>query len=102
MLARLELVSDPEISGRFDRLHVEITVELAGGETVTRRCTAPLGSWTRPIRAERIEAKARGLLTEAVGSEQAEAVLGTLTAPAAELSARSLLQNLWNQRKLVA
>ncbi len=62
LLARTTLVGDPTISGRFDCMHVDITIELTNGETITRRCDAPLGSWTRPVPASRIQAKAEGLL----------------------------------------
>ena len=68
LLARTTLVGDPTISGRFDRMHVDITIELADGETITRRCDAPLGSWTRPVPPSRIHAKAEGLLGARAGS----------------------------------
>ena len=42
-------------------MHVEITVELDDGTTITRRCEAPLGSWSRPVPPGRIHAKAEAL-----------------------------------------
>jgi len=62
LLGRVAHVGDPAISGRFDRMHVGITLELTDGSTVTRQCDAPLGSWTRPVPPSHIRAKAAGLL----------------------------------------
>lgn len=83
LLDRMELVPDPSIPGRFDRMHVEITVELQDGTAVTRRCDAPLGSWSRPVPPERIEAKARGLLEPVLGPETADRVIVTVLQPGA-------------------
>ncbi|MDT7951582.1 MAG: MmgE/PrpD family protein [Acetobacteraceae bacterium] len=76
LLAAIELRPDPTISGRFDRMHVDITVEPERGDTLTRRCDAPLGSWSRPIGEERIVEKARDLLAPAIGHEAAVELIG--------------------------
>lgn len=76
LLTRTSLVGDPTISGRFDRMHVDIKLELIDGETITRRCDAPLGSWTRPVPPSRIEAKAEGLL-----GSRARAIAALLSQP---------------------
>ena len=68
LLDRMILVGDPKISGRFDRMHVEITVELDDGSVVTRRCDAPIGSWSRPVPPERVWAKAKSLIGHTLGS----------------------------------
>ena len=78
LLERTVLVNDPAISGRFDRMYVEIAVELEDGTTVVRRCDAPLGSWTRPVPPERVKAKARALLADTLGSAAASVVEGIL------------------------
>ncbi len=70
LLDRTVLISDPAISGRFDRMHVEIAVELNDGQIIRRRCDAPMGSWSRPVPDERVTAKASALLTDAVGAEK--------------------------------
>jgi aconitate decarboxylase len=62
LLARTTLVSDPAISGRFDQMHVEISVELDDGTIVKQRCDAPMGSWSRPVPDERVMEKVRALL----------------------------------------
>ena len=74
LLARTTLVSDPAISGRFDRMHVEITVELDDGTIVTERCDAPLGSWSRPTPDERVMEKFRSLTADAIGRDKAKAI----------------------------
>lgn len=74
LLDRTVLLSDPAISGRFDRMHVEIAVELNDGQVTRRRCDAPMGSWSRPVPHERVTAKASALLADAVGAEKTIAV----------------------------
>ena len=81
LLDRLVLVADPSISGRFDCLHVDITLRLSDGSVVARRCNAPLGSWTRPVGADRIRAKAEGLLTENLGATRAQKAIGAVLQP---------------------
>ena len=78
LLAATELVPDPAISGRFDRMHVLITVEPEHGPAVTQRCDAPIGSWSRPVGDDRIIAKARGLLAEAIGGEPADTLIAAI------------------------
>ncbi len=68
LLDRISLVGDPAISGRLDRMHVELTVELDDGAVIVRRCDAPLGSWSHPVPPERIQAKAEALGAGAVGN----------------------------------
>jgi aconitate decarboxylase len=74
LLDRTVLVNDPAISGRFDRMHVAITVELDDGRIIRQRCDAPLGSWSRPVADERVTAKARALTTDVLGLEKAIAL----------------------------
>jgi len=71
---RTVLVNDPTISGRFDRMHVEIAVELADGAAVARRCDAPLGSWSRPVPAAQVAAKAHVLLADVLGPAATAAI----------------------------
>jgi aconitate decarboxylase len=74
LLERMVLVNDPAISGRLDRMHVEITLTMIDGTTIVQRCDAPLGSWTRPVPPERVKAKAQALLSEVVGPATAAAI----------------------------
>ncbi len=77
LLDRTVLVGDPAISGRFDRMHVDITIDLVDAPRVTRRCDAPLGSWTRPVPPSRIHAKAAGLL----GADRTARITTMLASP---------------------
>ena len=90
LLDRTVLVNDPAISGRFDRMYVEIAVELEDGTTVVRRCDAPLGSWTRPVPPERVKAKARALLADTIGPAAASVVEGVL-ASSGDFEVRELM-----------
>ncbi len=93
LLDRTVLINDPAISGRFDRMYVEITVALEDGTTIMRRCDAPLGSWTRPVPPERVRTKALGLLTDAVGAAAASVVDGVLAA-SGDFAVRELMAAL--------
>ena len=81
LLAATELRPDPSISGRFDRMHVDITVEPASGPAVIRRCEAPIGSWSRPVGDDRIVGKARALLRTAIGDAAADALVAAALHP---------------------
>lgn len=80
LLAVTELRPDPTISGRFDRMHVDITVHPEHGPAITKSCDAPLGSWSRPVPDDRIVDKARALLTAAIGPA-AEALIAAALDP---------------------
>ena len=80
LLDRTTLVSDSTISGRFDRLHVDIAVELNDGTIVKQRCDAPLGSWSRPVPGARLIEKFRALTTDALGQEKSNAIESAVTA----------------------
>ena len=79
LLDRIQVIADPAISGLFDRMHVEITVELNDGTLVIRRCDAPRGSWSRPVPPECVRAKAEALLAEPLGPQAAGAIEHILT-----------------------
>jgi aconitate decarboxylase len=90
LLNRIILVNDATISGRFDQMHVDIELELDDGTIISERCEAPLGSWSRPVPAERVTEKARALLTEAIGLDKANAIERAIMA-AENFSIRSLM-----------
>ena len=93
LLDRTVLVADAAISGRFDRMYVEIAVELDDGTTVVRRCDAPLGSWARPVPSERVIEKALALMVEAIGPAGAGAVDTVLASPG-DFEVRTLMRLL--------
>lgn len=91
LLGRFTLLADTGISGAFDRMHVEITVHLKNGRTVTARCDAPSGSWSRPVGAEEVMKKARALLASALGRERADDALKAAMQPPPHLNIRALM-----------
>jgi aconitate decarboxylase len=74
MLNRFELIGDPTISGRFDQMYVEISLDLFDGGRIVHRCDAPLGSWSRPVAPEMIREKARSLITDSANERLANAI----------------------------
>lgn len=93
LLNRTVLVNDPNISGRFDRMYVEITVELDDGAITEQRCDAPLGSWSRPVPNERVRAKARMLIADVIGVTKAAAIESVI-ANDGEFQVRPLMAQL--------
>ena len=79
LLNRIVLINDPNVSGRFDQMHVDIELELDDGTIIEQRCDAPFGSWSRPVPAERVMEKARALMVDAVGREKAIAIERAIT-----------------------
>jgi aconitate decarboxylase len=93
LLNRIVLTNDPAISGRFDQMHVDIEVELDDGGVIRQRCDAPLGSWSRPVPAERVMEKVRALIVGVVGPKTATAIEHTVVT-ADNFSIRSLMAML--------
>jgi aconitate decarboxylase len=48
LLGKFELRLDPNISGRFEEMHVRLRVELDGGRVLETRCDGPRGKWEKP------------------------------------------------------
>ena len=94
LLARTVLSQTADISGRFDAMHVDVCVTLADGSVVTRRCAAPLGSWSRPIEPALIEAKARDLLEGVLDAEHGHAFWNALAMPPDALRISDLMGSL--------
>lgn len=94
LLELIELRQDAAIPARFDAMHVEVAVTLADGRQISRRCDAPMGSWSRPLEPARIEAKASELLRTSLGEASAAAFWDTVAAPPDALSIRELMRTL--------
>jgi aconitate decarboxylase len=74
LLERTVLINDSTISGRFDQMYVEIEIELDDGTMIRRRCDAPLGSWSRPVSADRVMEKAWALIAGVLGPAKTMAI----------------------------
>jgi aconitate decarboxylase len=90
LLERTVLINDPAISGRFDQMHVEIEIELHDGTMIRRRCDAPLGSWSRPVSADRVMEKARALIAAVLGPAKTMAIERAIAATG-DFPVRSLM-----------
>lgn len=97
LLSRTVLINDPAISGRFDRMHVDVEIELNDGTTIRRRCDAPLGSWSRPVPAERVMEKIRALFDDVLGRSKRVAIEHAVTA-ADDFAVRPLMAMLASRR----
>lgn len=94
LLERTSLRQTPDIPGRFDAMHVDVTVTLANGSEVTRRCNGPLGSWSRPVPPAHIEGKAHDLMDSILGTERAASFWRITAKPSAELRISELMRSL--------
>ena len=48
LLPRIAFRMDKDIPARFETMHVEATIELTGGRTLSVRCDGPRGVWGKP------------------------------------------------------
>ncbi|WP_345817498.1 MmgE/PrpD family protein (plasmid) [Paraburkholderia sp. PREW-6R] len=94
LLERFTLNADSAVSGALDAMHVDLAVHLKSGRHVKARCDAPLGSWHRPVEAEVIVEKARGLLYDALDESRGERVMSLTLHPEAPLAVRGLMDCL--------
>jgi aconitate decarboxylase len=94
MLTRIELKQDESISGRLDRMHADVAVRLRDGTVVQKRCSAPDGSWTRPVPPERIKDKARSLLDSCLSASAAKAFWRWVEEEPSKLKVAELMQSL--------
>lgn len=94
LLERTALSQTPAISGRFDAMHVDVTVTLADDSRIMRRCTAPLGSWSRPIALELIESKAHDLFDGVLDEVHAGAFWNIVAMPLDALRICDLMHSL--------
>ena len=70
LLAKFEVVHDPEIPGRFEEMHVDLKVVLDNGQTLEQRCNGPRGKWgTTPITEAEHLVKVRDCLATRLDSK---------------------------------
>jgi aconitate decarboxylase len=94
LLERIVLNADASIPGALDSMHVEIAVYLRDGQVSEACCTAPLGSWHRPVGADAVRNKAGALLTETWGEARAQQVLELADAMSGPFEVRRLMSAL--------
>lgn len=94
LLANTHLTQTSDISGRFDVMHVDVTVTLNDSTQVTQRCAAPLGSWSRPITPQDIENKSHDLLDPQMSTEDSHTFWQMLAEPVERIQISTLLRCL--------
>ncbi|HEY9460299.1 MAG TPA: MmgE/PrpD family protein [Paralcaligenes sp.] len=94
LLEHTVLSQTSAISGRFDAMHVDVSVTLVDGTQTRRRCAAPLGSWSRPIEPIVIEAKAHDLLDGLLDEQRANAFWSAMAMPTDVLRISDLMPGL--------
>jgi aconitate decarboxylase len=75
LLPRITILPDPVREGRFDRMRVDVTVELEDGTRAEGRCDGPPGIWGKPVDSSLLARKARDCLSAAYGAEHGARVL---------------------------
>jgi 2-methylcitrate dehydratase PrpD len=77
MLSKIHLAQSAEIPAALDRMWVEITVELAGGERIGTRCDRPRGAWGEPVPHDEYLGKACDCLNRVLHPKAVAEVLET-------------------------
>lgn len=93
MLAKIELKMDETIPRRVDAMYVHLVVVLDDGSELDQTCVAPIGSWSRPVERDRLDAKARSLFDPAYGKDAADRIF-ELIYSGQEFSVRELMSQV--------
>ena len=76
LLERLEVTSDPTISGRFDEMHVAARITLADGSSLQTSTDGPPGSWrAAPLARSAHLAKVRDCLDKVLSPRDRETMI---------------------------
>jgi aconitate decarboxylase len=90
LLPRIAIIPDPLREGRFDRMRVDLEIELVDGRRLQGMCDGPPGIWGRAVPAAALRAKWRDCLVAALGAGRGAAVLDRAAAIGGE-GAREVL-----------
>jgi aconitate decarboxylase len=75
LLPRIRISPDPTREGRFDRMQIDVHVELEGGSRAEGRCEGPPGIWGKPVDPALLTGKAANCLSAAFGAAHGDAIL---------------------------
>jgi aconitate decarboxylase len=75
LLPRIVVEPDATREGRFDRMSVDIAVELESGETLRGQCDGPPGIWGRPVGREALRGKWSDCLATTFGAARGAQLL---------------------------
>lgn len=80
LLPRIAIIPDALREGRFDRMRVDLELQLEDGRRIADMCDGPPGIWGRPVPAASLRAKWQDCFAAALGAERGVAVLGRAAA----------------------
>ena len=89
LLPKIVIEPDASREGRFDRMAVDMVIDLGDGTQVEGRCDGPPGIWGRPADVDRLKVKARDCLVAAFGTEHGLRVF-SLTETVGDIDHRGL------------
>lgn len=75
LLPRIDIIPDPAREGRFDRMRVDLLVELIDGRELRGMCDGPPGIWGRPVAPAALQAKWGDCFSAAFGADAGAALL---------------------------
>jgi aconitate decarboxylase len=75
LLPLIKIHSDPDRQGRFDKMKIDVVVELSNGQIYSGICDGPPGVWGRPADPTQLENKSRECLWKAFGELRGEGIL---------------------------
>ena len=75
LLTKIELRPDATREGRFDRMRVNVEIELSDGRRQEALCDGPPGIWGRPADPKLLTSKALDCLSAVYGTERAGAIV---------------------------
>lgn len=80
LLPRIEIIPDAAREGRFDRMRVDLVIELEDGRALRGMCDGPPGIWGRPVAPAALQAKWQDCFLAAYGAETGHALLQDVSA----------------------
>lgn len=93
LLQRIRIEDDAAREGRFDRLRIDVHVEVSGGQVYSGVCAGPPGIWGNPADRAMLLRKAQDCLSKVAGADTAEHVI-TMTRQLGEANQAGLLAYL--------
>ena len=75
LLPRIDIIPDAAREGRFDRMRVDLVIQLEDGRALRGMCDGPPGIWGRPVAPAALQAKWQDCSLAAYGAETGHALL---------------------------
>jgi aconitate decarboxylase len=75
LLPRIDIIPDAAREGRFDRMRVDLVIELEDGRELRGMCDGPYGIWGRPVAQAALQVKWHDCFQAAFGAETGPVLL---------------------------